>query len=86
METHVEGFTKRPEEVGDELRTSVRGYVCRNTVLGEDINEEELSEVGGRYGVMGGDEYGLLRQSVDDYKYGGESGGQRKLFYEIHGY
>ena len=43
VELHVEGFTKRVEEVGDEFRTSVRGGMSGYSVFGEDVGDEELS-------------------------------------------
>ena len=35
LEAHIKGFSKRAEEVGDELSSSVGGDVGRYTLLGE---------------------------------------------------
>jgi len=35
VEAHIEGFSERPEEVGDELSTVIWGNMGGNTVLGE---------------------------------------------------
>ena len=43
VELHVEGFTKRAEEVGDEFQTSIGGGVSGYSVFGEDVGDKELS-------------------------------------------
>ena len=43
VELHVEGFTKRAEEVGDEFWTSIGGGMSRYSVFGEDVGDKELS-------------------------------------------
>ena len=45
MEANVQGFTQRPEKVGDELGTSIRGDVGGNSVLRKDMEEEEFSQL-----------------------------------------
>ena len=54
------------EEVGDKLRSIIRGNMLRNSMLGEDVDDKELGEFGGGDGVMGGDEYCLLGKTVNN--------------------
>ena len=42
MEGHAKGFSKKVEEMGDELRTSVRGDMTGNFMLGEYLGDEQL--------------------------------------------
>ena len=52
--------------MGDKFQSLVRSDVGRNTVLGEDVQYEELGKLGGCYGVMSGNEDGLLGQSINN--------------------
>ena len=47
MEFHVQGqgFTQGPEEVGDELRSSIGGDMGRNSMLGKYMEDKELGEL-----------------------------------------
>ena len=85
MERHVQGFTQRPEEVGDELRTSIGGDVRRNSVFGEHMEDEELGELRGGDGVVSRDKDRLFRESVDNDEDCCITGGGRELLNEIHG-
>jgi len=49
------------------------------------MEDEELSELCGGDGVVGGDEDGLFGKAVDDDEDCGEASGVRKLFDEVHG-
>ena len=49
------------------------------------MDEEQLSELGGVYGVMGRDEEGLFSETVHNYEYGGKTVGSWEMFYEVHG-
>ena len=42
MKGHAEGFSKRAEEMGDELQTSVGGDMTGNSVLGEYLGDKQL--------------------------------------------
>ncbi len=37
---HVKGFSKGAHELGDKLGAAVRGDVVRDTMLGENMNDE----------------------------------------------
>ena len=70
--------------MGDEFRSTVGSDVGRDTVLGEDVQYEELGELGGRDGVMSGNEDGLLGQSVNNDQDGRKAVGKWELFNEVH--
>ena len=61
MESHSESFSEGAEEVGDEFRTSVGGDVGWDSVFGEHVCNEELGKLRGSDGVIGWNEYSLLR-------------------------
>ena len=61
MESHSECFSKGAEEVRDEFRTSVGGDMGWDSVLGEHMRNEELGKLRGCDGVIGQNEYSLLR-------------------------
>ena len=85
MERHVQGLTQRPEEVGDELRTSIGGDVRRNSVFREHMEDEELGELRGGDGVVSRDKDRLFRESVNNDEDCCITGGGRELLNEIHG-
>jgi hypothetical protein len=47
VELHVEERCEGTKEVSHELRSTVRGYMLRYSVLGEDMFDEEPSQLGG---------------------------------------
>jgi hypothetical protein len=59
--------------------------VGRNTVLGEDVGNEELGELSGGDSVLCRNKDRLLREAVNNDKNGIISRGIRELFDEIHG-
>ena len=85
VESDVEGFGEGTEEVGDELRSAIGGDMGRSSVLGEHMEYEEFSKLRRVDGVMSGDEDGLLGETINDDKNGGEAGGGWELFDEVHG-
>ena len=60
--------------MGYKLGSMVGSDVGGNTVLGKDVEEEQLSQSGGINSVMRGDEYALLREAIHDDEDGCESG------------
>ena len=46
--------------MGDKLHTAVRGDMAWNTVLGEDVENDELCQLWGRDGIMSRDKKRLL--------------------------
>jgi hypothetical protein len=59
--------------------------VGRDTVLGEDMDNEELGKLSGGDSVVCWNKDRLLRKAVNNDKNGIISGGLRELFDEIHG-
>jgi hypothetical protein len=85
MEFHVENYSKGPEEMGNEFRTTIGGNMRRNSVLGEYVEDKEFRKFEGGNSIVGGNEYRLLGKSVYNNKDGSEARGDRELFYEVHG-
>src|SRR5258708_40222282 len=56
----------------------------RDPVFGEYMDEDQLRYLGSIHHVVGGYEYRLLCQTLDDYQDSGESLGVWKLFDEVH--
>ena len=81
---HIQDFTKRAEEGGGKLRTTIGGDMLRNAVLREDMCDEDESEVFRGTIDCSWNEDCLLGESVDDYKNGVKTGGGRKRFNEVH--
>jgi len=66
MQGHSECFSEGAEEVGDELQTSVGGDMGGYSVFGKHMCDEELGKLRGSDGVIGRNEYSLLREAVHD--------------------
>ena len=52
MECHIQGFTQGPEEVEDELQTSIGSDVRWNSVLGEYMEDKKMGKLSGGDGVI----------------------------------
>jgi hypothetical protein len=85
MEFHVKNYSEGLEEMGNEFWTTIGGNMRRNSMLGEYVEDKEFRKFEGGNSIVGGDEYCLLGESVYNNKNGGEAGGGRELFYEVHG-
>ena len=85
MKLHVQSQGKRPEEAGDELRASIGGDMGGNSVFGEHMKNEQLSQLRSVDLVVRRYEDTLLGESIDDDQNSGESEGFRKLLDEVHG-
>ena len=70
--------------MGDELGASVGGDVRGNSVLGEDMEYEELGQLRGCDCVEGRYEYPLLGESVNDDEDSGETGGFGEFLNKVH--
>jgi len=66
MQGDSECFSERAEEVGDELGTSVGGDMGGYSMFGKHMHDEELGKLRGGDGVVGWNEYSLLREAVHD--------------------
>lgn len=66
VEFDVQNFPEGSEKVGNEFRASIRSDVRGNTVLGKDMNQEELSEFSRINGVVAWNEDALTGESIND--------------------
>lgn len=85
VKTHVESFGQRPEEVRHEFGATVGGDVRGNSVLREDMEDEESGELRSGDGVVSRNKNGLLGHPIDDNEDSGEAKGVGELLDEIHG-
>ena len=84
MECHVQGFTQGPEEVGDELQTSIGGDMRWNSMIGEYMKDKEMGKLSRGDGVMSWNEDQLLGKPINDDQDCHETGGGWELLYEVH--
>ena len=68
----------------DKFRSVVRCTMTGDTMLGENIEDEEFGELRGCDRVDHQDEYTLLRKTVNNYKNRSVPERGRKLFNKIH--
>ena len=66
MEGHVQCSSEGSEEAGHELGAPVGGDMGGDSVLGEHVNEEEVSELLGSDSIEARDEDTLLRGPIYD--------------------
>ena len=66
MKFHVQGFTQGPEEVGDELQTSIGGDVGWNSVLRVHMEDKELGKLSGGDSIISWNEDWLFGKSIND--------------------
>ena len=66
MKFYVQGFTQGPEEMGDELQTSVRGDVRWNSMLGKHMEDKELGELSGGDSIISQNEDWLFGESINN--------------------
>ena len=60
MQLHVQSDSERVEEMGDEFGSAIRSDVAWNSMLGEDMKNEELCRLLRRDRVMSWNEESLL--------------------------
>ena len=80
MQGHIEHFSKGPEEMGNELWSSVGGYMQGNSMLGKDVMVTSIDLARLFIHVIGWNKYSLLGETVNDNKDGSKSVGGRELF------
>ena len=69
MQFHVQGDSKRAEEMGNEFRSMVGSDVAWNSVLGEDVKNEELCKLLRRNCIMSWNEKSLLGEMINNDQY-----------------
>lgn len=85
MEDHPQGDSETSEEAGDEFGAPVVSNMSWDTVLGEDVNDEEFGKFLRGDSAVAGNEDRLLGKAIDDNKDGVVTVGGRKGFNEVHG-
>ncbi|EJF57825.1 hypothetical protein DICSQDRAFT_68403 [Dichomitus squalens LYAD-421 SS1] len=85
VEVHVKDSSKGAEEVGHEFQATVGGDVRRNSVLGDDVLEEQFCELWGVERIVCQNEDGLFGELVDDNQNVCETIGVWQLLDEVHG-
>jgi hypothetical protein len=83
---HVEKFAQCTEESGYEFRSSVRCDVGRNSVFGENVNEEEPSELNRHNMPITSKQDNLLGCTVNDDTDAIKLAGIWEEFNEVNGY
>ena len=66
MEFHVQGFTQRPEEVGDELQTSIGDDMGPNSMFWEHMEDKKLGKLSRGDSIMSWNEDWLLGESINN--------------------
>lgn len=72
VEVNTKEFAEGAHEHGDKLGAPIGGEVIRNSVLGEDVDEEKVRKSGGVDGVVTWNEDTLFRGAVNDNEDGCE--------------
>ena len=71
MQFHVQGDSKRVEEMGNEFGSVVGSDVAWTSVLGEDMKNEELCKLLRRNHVVSRNENSLLGEMINNDQYSG---------------
>ena len=74
MQLHVQSDSKGPEEMGDKLGSMVRSNVAWNSVLGEDVKNEELCKLLRHDCIMSQNEGSLLGETINNDQYNSITG------------
>jgi hypothetical protein len=72
------------EETRHEFGTSVRGYMRRNSMFGEDMDDEELGKLCGGDSIVSQNKESLLSETVYHYQDSGKTFRVGELLNEIH--
>ena len=68
VELHVQGFSERTEEPGDEFGPTVGGNMLRNSVFGEHVSNEQNCKVFGSAMNCCWNEDTLLGKAVNNHQ------------------
>ena len=74
MQLHVQSDSERVEEMGDEFGSAIRSDVAWNSMLGEDMKNEELCKLLRCDHVVSRNEESLLGETINNDQYSGISG------------
>ena len=74
MQFHIQSDSERVEEMGDEFRSTIGSDMAWNSVLGEDVKNEELCKLLRRDRVVSRNEESLLGEMINNDQYSGITG------------
>ena len=74
MEFHVQGDSKGLEEMGNEFRSTIGSDVTWNSMLGEDVKNEELCKLQRCDHIMSQNEESLLGETINNDQYSSITG------------
>ena len=74
MQFHIQSESERVEEMGDEFRSMIRSDMAWNSMLGEDVKNEELCKLLRCDCVMSRNEESLLGETINNNQYSGITG------------
>ena len=74
VQFHVQSNSERAEEMGNEFRSTIGSDVAWNSVLGEDMKNEELCKLLRCDHVMSQNEETLLGEMINNNQYSGITG------------
>ena len=74
MQLHIQSNFERAEEMGNEFRSTIGSDVAWNSVLGEDMKDEELCKLLRHDHVMSQNEESLLGEVINNDQYNGITG------------
>ena len=66
MKCYVQGFTQGLEEMEDELQSSIGGDMRWNSMLGEHMEDKEMSKLSRGDGVVSQNENQLLGKPINN--------------------
>ena len=66
MQFHIQSESERVEEMGDGFRSAIRSDMAWNSVLGEDVKNEELCKWLRRDHVVSRNEESLLGEMINN--------------------
>ena len=84
MQFHIQCNSERAEEMGDEFGSAIGSDMAWNSMLREDVKNEELCKLLRRDHIVSWNEESLLREAINNDQYSSITGRQRwELLYEI---
>ena len=74
MQLHIQSNSEQAEEMGDEFGSVVGSDVAWNSMLGEDVKNEELCKLLRRNCVVSRNEESLLVEMINNDQYSSKTG------------
>jgi hypothetical protein len=81
---HIQGLSRRMEEMRQKFGTSVRGDMRWNSMFREDMDDEKFGQLGRGDSIMSRNEESLLSETVYHYQNSSETFGVGELLNKVH--